>query len=377
MTPVISIPHSNPWQGGIWCSCCPPLPGTRAAFAVREAATKRAATARKQASKSKKKAGARKPASKASPRRIDVHHHIAPAVYIRAMETLGLAGENHWQNEVYKGWSPAVAIETMDEGGTQTAITTITSGAAIAAHPHKARIARECNEYAANLKRDYPGRFGHFATLPMPDVKAALLEIDYALDVLKLDGVDMRTSYGMQYLGDPAFAPIYQELNRRKAIVYSHPHEPRALQSPVPGVPGSTIEFCTDTTRAIASVLFGGTSVRYPDVRFIFSHGGGTLPFLIERFTRLAQRPGYQKLFPRGIMAEIRRFYYEVAQAAHPGALSSLTQMVKVSQILFGTDFPYRTSKEIGKGLVDFGFNSAELAAINHDNAAKLFPQFK
>jgi predicted TIM-barrel fold metal-dependent hydrolase len=375
MTGLNSISVSNPWYGGAWCSCCPPLPGTRAAFAVREAATKRAAAARKAASKTSSKA--KRAPVKASPRRIDVHHHIAPEVYIRAMETLGLAGENHWQNEVYKGWSPAVAIETMDEGGTQTAITTVTSGAAIASHPDKIRVARECNEYAANLQRDYPGRFGHFATLPMPDVDAALKEIEYALDVLKLDGVDIRTSYGMQYLGDAAFAPIYEELNRRKAIVYSHPHEPRMLKSPIPGVPGSTIEFCTDTTRAIASVVFGHTSTRFPHVRFIFSHGGGTMPFIVERFTRLAARPDFKKKFPKGVLGELRRFYYEVAQAAHPGALSSLTRLVKVNQILFGTDFPYRTSKEIGKGLVDYGFNAAELEAINHGNAAKLFPRFK
>jgi len=265
----------------------------------------------------------------------------------------------------------------MDEGGTQTAITTVTSGAAIASHPQKVRVARECNEYAANLKRDYPGRFGHFATLPMPDVEASLKEIAYALDVLKLDGLDIRTSYGMQYLGDAAFAPVYEELNRRKAIVYCHPHEPRALQSPIPGVPGATIEFCTDTTRAIASVVFGGTAVRYPEVRFIFSHGGGTMPFIVERFTRLAMRPQFKAKFPQGVLAELRRFYYEVAQAAHPGALSSLTRLVKVNQILFGTDFPYRTSKEIGKGLVDYGFNAAQLAAINRGNAVKLFPQFK
>ncbi len=373
MQPSLMTPVTNPWHGGMWCSCCPPLPGTRAAFAVREAAAKRAGAASKASSKGSSKA---KRTPKPSPRRIDVHHHIAPAVYIKAMESLGLAGENHWRNEVYKGWSPAVAIETMDEGGTRTAITTVTSGAAIAAHPQKVRVARECNEYAANLRRDYPGRFGHFATLPMPDVKATLKEIEYALDVLGLDGVDIRTSYGMQYLGDAAFAPVYEELNRRKAVLYCHPHEPRTLKSPIPNVPGATIEFCTDTTRAIASVVFGGTAVRYPGVRFIFSHGGGTMPFIVERFTRLAARAEFKNKFPKGVLAELRRFYYEVAQAAHPGALSSLTRLVKVSQILFGTDFPYRSSKEIGKGLVDYGFNATELAAINRGNAVKLFPQF-
>ena len=101
------------------------------------------------------------------------------------------------------------------------------------------------------------------------------------------------------------------------------------------------------------------------------------MPFIVERFTRLAERGDFKKMFPKGVLGELRKFYYEVAQAAHPGALSSLTRLVRVNQILFGTDFPYRTSKEIGKGLVDYGFSAAELAAINRGNAAKLFPRFK
>jgi predicted TIM-barrel fold metal-dependent hydrolase len=173
----------------------------------------------------------------------------------------------------------------------------------------------------------------------MPDVDASLKEVEYALDVLHLDGVDIRTSYGRQYLGDPAFAPLYEELERRKAIVYSHPHEPDFAKGILPGVPGSTIEFCADTARAIASV--------------------------------------HAEKFPRGVLYELKKFYYEVAQAAHPWALSSLTLLAPINHVLFGTDFPYRTSKEIGRQLEQFGFSAADLAAINRGNALRLFPRYK
>jgi 6-methylsalicylate decarboxylase len=263
----------------------------------------------------------------------------------------------------------------MDRGGTQTALTSLYAASALAHHPEARKLARQCNDFAAGMARDYPGRFGGFATLPLPDVEGCLEEIEYALDELKMDGVDMRTSYGKMWLGDAHFAPLYEELNRRKAVVYTHPHEPEFLRDLVPGIPGSAIEFCTDTTRTIASLLFTGTASRFPDVRFIFSHGGGVLPFIVERFTRLAKRKDLADELPKGVLYEIRKFYYEVAQAAHPGALSALTELIPMSQIMFGTDFPYRTASDIGKGLVDYGFKAAQLAAINRGNAAKLFPR--
>jgi predicted TIM-barrel fold metal-dependent hydrolase len=350
------------------CSCCPP-------FEMLELAGKaRAATRGKAKSR---KAAKKRPAAKPSPRRIDVHHHIAPPAYIQALGADNLYNGTDGSRRATFEWSPAMALEDMDKGGTQTSITSLYAASALANHPDARRIARECNEFAAQMTRDHPGRFGNFATLPMPDVEGCLKEIEYSLDVLKMDGVDMRTSYGKKWLGDETFAPIYEELDRRKAIVYTHPHEPEFTQDLVPGVPGSAIEFCTDTTRTIASLVFSGTASRFPGVRFIFSHGGGVLPFTVERFTRLGERKDVKEKVPKGVLYELKKFYYEVAQAAHPGALSSLTLLVPMSQIMFGTDFPYRTAKEIGKGLVDFGLSAAQLNAINRGNAAKLFPRFK
>jgi predicted TIM-barrel fold metal-dependent hydrolase len=186
----------------------------------------------------------------------------------------------------------------------------------------------------------------------------------------------MQTSYGTQWLGDPAFQPMWRELNRRKAAVFIHPHAPDCCAGLIPGIPPSVIEYTADTTRTIASLLFSGTAGRCPNVRFIFSHGGGTLPFLIERFTRLAARKDHARILPKGVVPEIRRFHYELAQASHPCAVASIRKLIPVSQLLFGTDYPYRETRDIVRGLAGCGFSERELAAINRGNALKLFPRF-
>ena len=337
------------------CLCCAPGQLLAARKPVRTRPTAKA-----------KSRGASKTASR-QPKRIDVHHHIVPPAYARS------AGP---ARDFLASWSPETALEDMDRGGTHTAITCIYAGGALAGRPDAAGIARECNEYAARMASDYPGRFGLFATLPMPDVDASLREAAYALDELQADGIYLQTSYGNRWLGDEAFWPLWRELNRRRAVVFMHPHAPDCCAGILPGIPPAVIEYPADTTRAIASLVFSGTASRCPDVRFIFSHAGGTLPFLIERFTRLAARKDMAARLPRGVLPELKRFYYELAQAAHPMAVASLRQLVSVSQILFGTDYPYRTTVDIARGLAKCGFSESELARINRGNALKLFPRF-
>ncbi len=368
MQVISAVSPSLPWAGAWPCNCC--LPGGRTA----------ALFAASRASGSKSKSGAAKKskakAKPQEPRRIDVHHHFAPRKYVADLGAEHLFNGSPGSRAATYDWTPSMSLDDMDAGGTQTAILSVYSASHLAGHRHARRIARETNEYAAQLGRDHPGRFGSFAVLPLPDVDGSLKEIEYALDVLKADGVFMMTSYGNQWLGDAALKPIYEELNRRKVMVYTHPHGPAATEGIMPGIPPSVIEFATDTTRTIASVLFSGNATRYPNVNFIFSHAGGVMPFILERFTRVGALPHHKAKFPRGVLQEIKRFYYEIAQASHPYAMSSLKSFMPISHILFGTDFPYRSAADMGKGLVRSGFTPREIAAINHGNAAKLFPQF-
>ena len=182
-------------------------------------------------------------------------------------------------------WTVAQSIDDMDRGGVATSILSISEPSVFFGNFNSARkLARETNEFGAKVIADNPGRFGMFATLPLPDVEGSLREIEYALDTLKMDGVCMMTDYQGKFLGDPAFAPVVEELNRRKALVYTHPFRNDCCRNLVPDVFEPLIELGTDTTRTIASLLFSGSAERFPDVKWI-SHAGGTAPFLMQRFT--------------------------------------------------------------------------------------------
>ncbi len=306
----------------------------------------------------------------ATPHRIDVHHHHTPPPYVAAITARNIPGP-------VRDWTPEKSIADMDKAGVATALTSITTPALRFLDDAGARkLARECNEYTAKLVADSKGRFGMFAVMPMPFVDATLLEIAYALDTLRADGIGLLTSYGDKWLGDPAFAPVMDELNRRQAVVYTHPTTANCCGNLIPDVPESIIEWGTDTTRTIASLVFSGTAARCRNVKIIFSHGGGTMPFLTERFTRLPLiNKNLAARVPNGVEHELRRFYYDTAQAAHPFALASLTRLVPVSQIVFGTDFPYRTAADHVKGLADYGFSAGDLRAIDRDNAVRLMPR--
>jgi predicted TIM-barrel fold metal-dependent hydrolase len=239
-------------------------------------------------------------------------------------------------------------------------------------------LARIINDYGAKMSQEFPGRFGLFAALPLPDIEGSLREIEYALDTLKADGIGVMTNYGDRWLGDASFAPVWEELNRRKAVICTHPNTPACCGNLKDEVGVGTIEWATDTTRTVASLLFSGTAARYPDVRWILSHGGGTMPFLLGRFVRQeVEMKEREKRLPKGLMYELKKFYYDTAQANHPGALAALLKLAPVSQILYGTDYPYRTSAEENDGLTAQHFPPKDLLAIERDNALRILPRLK
>jgi predicted TIM-barrel fold metal-dependent hydrolase len=188
----------------------------------------------------------------------------------------------------------------------------------------------------------------------------------------------MMTSYGGKYLGDPAFAPVMDELDRRKAVVYTHPVRAECCRNLVPDVGENVIELATDTARTIASLLFSGTAARCPNVRFIFSHAGGTLPALTGRILQLAgTRKDFAQRLPNGPLHELKKFYYDTANASNPWALAPLLKLVPVSQVLLGTDYPFRSPASNVKDLIDYGFSPGDLRAIDRDNALALLPRLR
>ena len=305
-------------------------------------------------------------------RKIDIHHHICPPAYVK-----GLAGK-HPIFPILLDWTPERSIEDMDRAGVETAIVSIsTPGLWFGDDDAARRLARLCNEYGAGLVARYRRRFGFFAALPLPDVEGSLREVEHALDVLKADGICLYTSYGDKYLGDPAFRPVLEELNRRRAVIYTHPTINPCCVNIVPVVSEAIIEYGTDTTRAIASLLFSGAAARCRDARFIFSHAGGTMPFLFARFQQQVRNNFARGKGPPDVLQDIARFFYDTAQSCHAAPMAALRQIVAVSQIVFGTDFPWGKAQEHVERLADCDFNPDDIAAIMRNNALQLVPRLR
>jgi 6-methylsalicylate decarboxylase len=214
--------------------------------------------------------------------------------------------------------------------------------------------------------------------LPMPYIDESLKEIEYAFDTLNVDGIGMMTSYGDKWLGYPQFAPVFDELNRRKATVYTHPTSANCCVNLVQSVSGAAVEWGADTTRTIVSLIFSGGAQRYGDINFIFSHGGGVLTAVAERLQiQMVSIAPYKDKFTREIVeAQLRRFYYDTAQVANAVTIGALAKLVPVSQIVFGTDYPYRTGAEHVKGLAA-NFSPGELQAIDRGNALRILPRLR
>jgi predicted TIM-barrel fold metal-dependent hydrolase len=307
--------------------------------------------------------------AQAAPRtKIDVHHHFLPPAHKEALTRHKLGSPK---------WSVQMSLDDMDKSGIATAVLSQVQPGTYWGDAEESRaLGRAINEYGAKLAQDHPGRFGLFATISPPDVEGSLKEIEYAFGTLKADGIGMLTSYQGKYLGEASYAPVYEELNRRKAVIYVHPLAPACCAGVVPGIPPGSIEYATDTTRTIAHLVFTGMSQKYPDIRWIFSHSGGTLPFLTQRFVRQQAVQKHPHL-PDGPLPEFRKFYYELAQGNTPGQHSALFQMVPVSQAVYGTDYPYRDGAEVNEGIADWKFNAADLRAIESETARKLLPHLK
>lgn len=301
---------------------------------------------------------------------IDVHHHYTSPALLAMMK-------GRRTNQGFNmAWTLQKSLDAMDAAGVATAVvSTSDPGVFFGDYDAAKALARDCNEYQARMAADHKGRFGMFTTLPLPDVDNTLAEIAYGLDTLKAQGVGMMTSYGTKYLGDPSFAPVMEELNRRKATVFVHPLQPACCSNVVPLVPDVVVEYGTETSRTIASLLMNHTTIRFPDIKFIFSHGGGDVPFLTFRFARMVGGDAaLMQAAPGGAVELIRRLYFDTAQAWNEYTLPSLVKLMPAERIVFGSDFPAASPLDTVNGLRAFGFGDQALAAIQCGNARRLLP---
>jgi predicted TIM-barrel fold metal-dependent hydrolase len=313
------------------------------------------------------------------PHRIDVHHHIAPSGYVKALEKIGITTAG---GAPFPKWSPESTIDMMDRNGIATAFASISApGVYFGDITFACNVSRRCNEILAHLVSDYPGRFGAFAVLPLPDVDAAVEELAYALDTLKLDGVGLLTSIGDQYLGDPDFDPLFEELNRRKTVVYTHPNIPPGSDKAKLEIPAPVVDFICDTTRAASNLIYNGTLERFPDIPFILSHAGGAVPYLAMRIAGLETLPIVKERAPKGVINYLKLFYYDTALSATRYVFPALQELVDPSHILFGTDYPFAPGPATAmtiEGINSYDrFDAQTRKDIERDNAFALFPQLQ
>src|SRR5262245_41160786 len=297
--------------------------------------------------------------------RFDVHHHVVPPQF--ADDSMPI-----------KVPDTETQLKSMDSWQIRRSIT-LRTPRIILKNIHRLReVARICNEFQARMALEYPPRFGSFALLPLPDVDGALEEITYALDILHLDGVGFFSSVNDRYLGDPLFDPVFDELNRRSAVVFIHPTHCEAPQETNLGAPPFVVEYVFDTTRAIVNLIFTGTLKRCPDIRFIVAHGGGTVPFLAQRISMLE---GHRRaLEVADVLPQLRALYYEIASTTGRYALRSLQELAGATQILWGSDLPFvygkRLQEEVDHWEEYDGFDAAARLGVEQQNALRLFPRF-
>jgi len=306
-----------------------------------------------------------------------VHHHILPPKYIEVARERLLQFAPNYASVL--DWQPQQSIEQMDKYGIQTAMTSLSNPGTWFGNAGEARqLARMSNEYAADMTRDYPGRFGVFAALCLPDVEGSLAEIAYAYDTLKVDGIALQTSYGDKWPGDAAFVPVFEELNHRGATVYFHPTAPDCCSALLPDVPAPAIEYMFDTTRAITSLLFSGSLSRWTNIKFIFSHSGGATAPIVERIVRLASIDKVVLArMPEGPLADLKRLYFDTGSSTAPENLGAIMRLSGPGKILFGTDYPFLPVQATLPGLLKMGFDADVATGIERGNALQLFPRLR
>jgi len=307
---------------------------------------------------------------------IDIHAHFLTKGYLDAMHEAGVQDVDGYP---MPDWSPESAIEHMDRWGIQTQILSISApGIDFVSGESARKLARKINEELAGIVARHPGRFRGFGMLPLPDVQGSLREVEHVLDVLKFDGLGLYTNFNGIYPGDSRLDPLFEELNRRKAVTYVHPVAPPGFDMARFGYPAATLEYPFDTTRMITNLVSTGTLRRFPDFRMIVSHGGGTLPFLVPRIARHTTRFARVPVTPDQILADFRSLYFDTTAVSHPHAIDALLAIAPKDHLLYGTDHPFMLPTAITAG-VDFlrdtgKYDDATRRAVGYENAQRLFP---
>jgi 6-methylsalicylate decarboxylase len=326
--------------------------------------------------------GAPSKGGKAAPKHhgvIDTHFHFWAPEYLKLTEDWGAAHQARPDPRI-ANWSPQVALDEMDSGGVQTAMLSLASirEGFWGLDPQKATgIVRACQDFGAKMVSDHKGRFGLLAPLNMIDIDSSLKEAQYALDQVKADGIGVQSSANGRYPGDPYYNPLWEELNRRKAVVFFHGPVPDCCGALKvgPGVNPAVGEVTFDMTRAVMSLLANGALARYRDIKWLFAYGGGATPYIAGRMDAFFKdAKNIHDIAPNGVMAELQRLHYDTVNVTAAPSFAALTKLAPMANITYGTDFPYFANDQLDT-LDQRGLSAKDLAAIHAGNAKRLIPR--
>ena len=322
-------------------------------------------------------------------KRIDFHHHITPAGYVEKLKEINITES---MGVKFPKWTPETSLSYMKKNGIAKGVVSVTAPGVY--FPDQKDFSLEithwCNNYLADLKQQFPDKFGAFACIPLGFVAESVDVLAYALDELRLDGVCLFPHYGGTYLGDSSYESFFKALNARKALVFIHPSDPSEeldahLQEE--GIPNALIEAPFETTRAIANLMASGTLDRYPDIRFILPHGGGAIPYLAWRLAMIEygqkgkKSPVLRTMYdfltkggPEKGLKLLRQMYYDTALTSGEHTLNTLLEFAGSSRIVFGTDFPMAKVAPVVSRNLDRhpAFSADDLERIYSKNAGGL-----
>jgi 6-methylsalicylate decarboxylase len=303
-------------------------------------------------------------------RRIDAHIHLLPADYRGELERRSLLPYS------LPPWSAELLDDLMARHRIDAAVVSLSPPGVWFGDEGLAReLSRMVNERTAELVRSDPSRFAGLAVLPLPALGVALDELAFALDVLQLDGVALLSNVGGTYQGDPAWEPLWAELERRGAYVMLHPTSP-PQPPPLPQHPIWLYEFPFDTTRAIVNLIYSGTLERSPSVRLQVAHLGGTVSFLADRIASLATRePEHAGSAPHGALSALARLYYDTGLSNNAAQVATVRSVAPLDRIVFGTDWPYAALPASGDPAPGLEALGPDRPRVDGANAGALVPR--
>ncbi|MGW5482909.1 amidohydrolase family protein [Streptomyces sp. NPDC004008] len=308
---------------------------------------------------------------------VDVHAHFVTPSYVAAAKAAGYAQPDGMRD--FPAWSASEHLELMDSAGIRSSVLSISSPGTHFGDDRAARaLTREVNEFGADVVRTHPERFGHFASLPLPDVDGSLAELAHALDHLGSHGVAVETNAAGIYLGDPRFEPLWSELDSREAVVFVHPTSPPCHEAVSLGRPRPMLEFLFDSTRTVADLVFTGVLQQYPRIQWIITHCGGTLPLLADRMEL------FRAAFANGVgdgptvQEQLRRLWFDMAGTPFPHQVPALVRAFGNDRLLYGSDYCWTPAAGVLAQIASV--DAAEQPdcttwrQLTSENAAKLLP---